>query len=377
VRFRRRPAGLQTYCRRWDERRFFENHIVPLIGPRPLNEVRIDEIRKVFGVDGAVVQKGLANKSVCNGYGLMVTMYKWAIHDDKERVDRENQGRPEADRVQRVIIDSPCMLTHEELPDKDILSPRSREPGAYTREEVVALLTDPRIPHDRHIFAALQLLTGMRFGEAAGLRWRVLNQTMRPLWAIDLRTQYDGRPLKGKGKKGGSPREIPVHPILAIMLAEWKGTGFAKHYGPPPKPDDYVCPNKRGTRAMQFRRASGALKAHTEDCITIGVTPRRDHDMRHTFISLARSDGARVDMLEKVTHNAKGEMIDHYTHADFLAKCQAVACLRIDLSGAGGPCWPPRISRSNHAFEDPQIQNSNENSYLLATPTGLEPVLPT
>ena len=81
-------------------------------------------------------------------------------------------------------------------------------------------------------------------------------------------------------------------------------------------------------------------------------------------------NGARPDILEKVTHNAKGSMIDHYTKLDFLPKCQAVGALRIDLSGTGGPCWPPRQLRSNYASEG----RGDENPLFLAgnsaTPTG-------
>jgi hypothetical protein len=55
------------------------------------------------------------------------------------------------------------------------------------------------------------------------------------------------------------------------------------------------------------------------------------HDTRHTFITLSRRDGARKDHLEKVTHNAVGDIVDRYTAVDWEPLCAAVACLRIDL----------------------------------------------
>jgi hypothetical protein len=51
------------------------------------------------------------------------------------------------------------------------------------------------------------------------------------------------------------------------------------------------------------------------------------HSTRHTFITWARRGGARADVLEVVTHNAAGRMIDQYTHWDWAPLCDAVACL--------------------------------------------------
>jgi hypothetical protein len=51
------------------------------------------------------------------------------------------------------------------------------------------------------------------------------------------------------------------------------------------------------------------------------------HSTRHTFITWARRGGARSDVLEVVTHNAAGKMIDQYTHWDWEPLCDAVACL--------------------------------------------------
>lgn len=62
-----------------------------------------------------------------------------------------------------------------------------------------------------------------------------------------------------------------------------------------------------------------------------GITGRRTHDTRHTFISLTRRDGARKEILERVTHNAAGDIVDSYTTFDWEPLCEAVACLRLLL----------------------------------------------
>ena len=48
------------------------------------------------------------------------------------------------------------------------------------------------------------------------------------------------------------------------------------------------------------------------------------------MISAARSSGARRDVLEQITHNARGAIIDVYTAWEWPALCEAVSCLRVD-----------------------------------------------
>lgn len=57
------------------------------------------------------------------------------------------------------------------------------------------------------------------------------------------------------------------------------------------------------------------------------------HGFRRLFISDARSGGARKDVLERITHNASGEIIDIYTTWEWSTLCGAVGCLQ----PAGGP----------------------------------------
>jgi hypothetical protein len=54
-----------------------------------------------------------------------------------------------------------------------------------------------------------------------------------------------------------------------------------------------------------------------DDCAALGIPGRRVHDTRDTFISLARRDGARKDVLERITHNATGDIVDRYTTFDW------------------------------------------------------------
>ncbi len=67
------------------------------------------------------------------------------------------------------------------------------------------------------------------------------------------------------------------------------------------------------------------------DLDKLGLRRRRQYDSRRTFISLARGDGARKDVLCWVTHGPEGDVFDDYTTLPWPTLCAAVACLRIEL----------------------------------------------
>jgi hypothetical protein len=61
------------------------------------------------------------------------------------------------------------------------------------------------------------------------------------------------------------------------------------------------------------------------------------HATRHTFITLARRGGARAEVVEQISHNARGTIVDHYTHWDWEPLCEAVLALQLPRSLAPQP----------------------------------------
>src|SRR5262249_38068940 len=73
------------------------------------------------------------------------------------------------------------------------------------------------------------------------------------------------------------------------------------------------------------------LNRFHEDLERIGLRSRRQHDARRSFISLARSDGARKDILRWSTHAPERDQIDFYTTFAWATLCEPVNCARISL----------------------------------------------
>lgn len=108
-----------------------------------------------------------------------------------------------------------------------------------------------------------------------------------------------------------------MHRALDPLLEEWWESGWGALYGRAPRLDDYIVP-----RSIDGERTYGDADDDTDEGIehddlwpadqinklfhadldALGIHRRRCHDLRRTFITLAREDGARADVLEVITH---------------------------------------------------------------------------
>jgi integrase len=189
---------------------------------------------------------------------------------DHRRAEARLRGRcPEC--AQPLFIDAvneehiaatPCTLRTKcgELPKKRDADPRWRSRAVYSREEAIALISDPRIRHDRRSYYGLMLLAGLRAGEAHGLRWRDLDDEARPLGRLIVAGQADSK-LGHRETKTGAVREIPIHPTLATMLETWRREGRPLIYDRHPRPDELVISAHEGGKPDQRGRVPSGEKA--------------------------------------------------------------------------------------------------------------------
>jgi hypothetical protein len=97
-------------------------------------------------------------------------------------------------------------------------------------------------------------------------------------------------------------------------------------FGRTPGPEDLLIPSRRGRHRS---RHHSLVKFH-EDLQRLALRRRRQHDLRRTFVSLARADGARADVLLGVTHGAKRDnLMDLYTTLPWASVCEEVAKLDV------------------------------------------------
>ncbi len=288
-------------------------YVLPVIGKMPLADVRPRHLADLFRDLRTRSENKLAPKTVLNTYATVRALFRDA-------------------NIEGLITQTPCILTEHQLGKSRDADPEWRSGAQFTRGEAESLISDSRIPFDRRVLWGLMVAAGLRHGEAAGLRWRHVDRETKPLGTILVCTSYDTG-----STKTGDTRSVPIHPTLAALLAEWRGHGWAEELGRQPGPDDLVAPTPKTSRsdAGAMRVVTRTLKLLHRDLATLGFRERRVHDLRRTFISLARTDGAEKSILKRATHKAPRDVMEGYTTFEFEVLCREVLKLNLKLKGRG------------------------------------------
>lgn len=291
-----------------DEQRLTD-HVLPVIGTMRLDAVRARHLVDLF----AELRKTLAPRTVHNVYSAVSSLFADAL-------------------IAGLISGTPCALGVKQLGKKVDKVKGWRGQAVYTRAEVEQLISDPRVPFDRQVFHALQALAGLRHGEAAGLSWGNYDTETEGLGMLTITTSYDTGDTKT-----GDMRVVPVIPPLAGMLAEWRLTGWPAMMGRAPKPVDLLAPLPKSAKgeAGRMRTPVGSLKKLHLDLNALGFRLRRQHDLRRTFISLARSDGAEKDIIRRITHKPPPDVLEGYTTFEWDVLCREAGKLRIRRANRG------------------------------------------
>ena len=245
----------------------------------------------------------------------------------------------DAARFAKLVTGDPCTLPPGTLPARADKVPGARRTWRYERDDVERLLSDPVVPASRRVLYAVLFLTGARVGEAVSLRWRHFEPGRTPLGCLAIEMSFNAKKRVEKGTKTGVVREIPVHPTLAAVLAEWRLAGWKHHQvqrpAAMPRGEEFVVPSETGTR----RAATNVYRQLKADCVALEIRPRRVHGSRHTFISLAMDDGARADIIKKLTHPSPSSAFDVYRSEGWPTFCAEVVKLRVVRRLDALPLW--------------------------------------
>ncbi len=317
------PVTVRRWSKRWLETRkglvedeksdegVLRLHVLPHIGDLELGDVKP---RHVAALVRGWIGDGYAPRTVRNVYYTMKSMFRDAA-------------------VEGLIDTTPCILGRAQLPQIVDADPEWRAKAQYTREELVSLVSATTVPENERVAIAILGLGALRVGEMGGLRFRNLSLEMLPLGRIVVARSYNKR-----GTKTKVVRWMPVHPVLAEILREWQARGFEATMGRTPTPDDLVVPTPpkpkgkgRFSSPWRMRDKNYTRKAFLRDLRALGIDVRRVHDLRRTFISLAREDGADKDILRRGTHQPPRDVMELYTTVEWRKLCAEVAKLQISL----------------------------------------------
>lgn len=206
--------------------------------------------------------------------------------------------------------------------------PQTVHRRALTVEELRAVCG--KASGEMRVLLALGVYTGARLGDCCAMKWG----------NVDLvRGEIRYTPRKTAARTDGKTLRIPLHPVLAGILAETPA-GNRKGYVLPDFAHRYL---DKGPASV-----SQQIQAHFEACDLATAGEARGkrkrapvavgfHSLRHTAVSMLRDAGASMAAAMAITGHTSAALLDVYTHAGADTVRAAVAA----LPAIGGDYTPP------------------------------------
>lgn len=289
-----------------------DNHLYPAFGDIPLKELSSAQITELFL---SLQDQGLAHSTIIGIYVTLNQLLKMAYNDDsidRNPIDKVERPRQRKDEQKKAVE----AFTADEL--TEINKCLDQEPLKW--RAMIRLIED----------------TGIRRGEACGLKWENIDFT-RNAALIKWNICY----TKEKGiyvdtTKTGKEREVYFTQAVAKLLKEYreeqlsatrrrtdrlikdkKPLDFEKIAIP-----EYVFTEKGTNAPMHPDSPNRYLKKFGEKYGII-IHP---HKLRHSFASLAITNGADVASVSEVLGHAQiSTTLNMYTHANEDSKRRAAA----------------------------------------------------
>lgn len=251
--------------------------------------------------------QGKAHATCVKVYTILHSLFKMAYMTDVVPIDP-------MDKVERP------KPRKNELKDADV--------EAYTVEEVQRIFTAlEREPLKWRVLLRLLIDTGIRRGECCGLRWQNIDFKAN---TITIAGNLCYTPQKGiylDTPKSGKVRTIDVDPEIISLLRQLRqeqaSHAISTYVFTQPNSPEPMHPQSPAKYMQKFSKKYGVPNLHP-------------HKLRHTFASIAITNGADVaSVSEKLGHSDKAVTLRMYTHADQESMKRASQIFRNALKKAG------------------------------------------
>jgi integrase len=194
---------------------------------------------------------------------------------------------------------------------------RRRAPTVLMPDEIKAMLDNLSLRERTLVLLAVS--TGLRQSELFALKWGDIDLVQGTM-NVTRSIVYG---VVGPCKTESSQKPVPVHPLLADALSDWR-----KHCAYT-KPDDWVFASKRhrgrrpywGQAILRKYLRPVAQRLGIQKCIGW-------HTFRHTYSTLLRSVGTEFKVMQELLrHSTLRSTLDVYTQAITPAKHAAQAAV--------------------------------------------------
>ena len=258
--------------------------IYPALGAFKLPDITSAQISALL-LD--IQASGKAHATVIKAYTILHSLFKMAYLGDmipKNPMDKVERPKPRKDEIQPT------------------------EPQAYTAAEIKQLfdILDAE-PLKWRALVHLLIDTGIRRGECCALRWENIDFSSG---AVAINGNLCYTPANGvylDTPKNGHRRTVYVGTDTLSLLRQLRTEQAAKAFSA------YVFTQEGSPEPMHPQSPTRYLKKLSARC---GLTDLHPHKLRHTFASVAITNGADVaSVSEALGHADKSTTLRMYTHA--------------------------------------------------------------
>lgn len=187
---------------------------------------------------------------------------------------------------------------------------------AYTREQARRIIQAARSVTHGEVIAFL-LLTGMRKGEVAGLRWESVDMERGTLQVKVTRSVSGSTVYEGTPKTNQSRREVPLSDSARALLSSTLQLNLERHaaYYPDQPASPYVFPSVTGTplNPDNLRRTLHQV-LDLADQQGVLLPRLAVHALRHSFVSLAAASGQRLEKIARIIGDSPETVMKVYLH---------------------------------------------------------------
>ncbi len=262
-----------------------DHWIYPALGDLKMPEITSSSIDALL-LDMQAQGKAIA--TVVKVYTVLHSLFKMAY--SKDVIDRNPMDKVDRPKARKDEI-------------------RGKEAEAYTIEEVHRIFSALEgEPLKWRAMLHLLIDTGIRRGECCGLQWKDVDFKAN---TITIAGNLCYTPQKGiylDTPKSGRVRTIDVDPDVIELLRQLRTEQASKAIS------QWIFTQEGSSEPMHPQSPTRYLKKFSERCGVPGLHP---HALRHTFASIAITNGADVaSVSEKLGHSDKAVTLRMYTHAD-------------------------------------------------------------
>lgn len=262
------------------------NHwIYPALGDLKMPDITPANISSLLL---SMQSKGKAHATCVKVYTILHSLFKMAYMTD-------------------VITTNPMDKVERPKPRKGELKDKDLE--AYTTDDVQRIFKAlEQEPLKWQALMRLLIDTGIRRGECCGLRWQDVDFKANTITISENLCYTPQRGIYLDTPKSGKVRTIDVDPEIIHLLSKLRREQAAQAIS------KYVFTQQNSPEPMHPQSPARYMQKFSQ---RYGVPGLHPHKLRHTFASIAITNGADVaSVSEKLGHSDKAVTLRMYTHAD-------------------------------------------------------------